>query len=196
MSETIDAPANEPAATPAPAPVPTGAKRDPDTFSRDYVKDLREELKGWRLTAKDHQTKLEAAEAARAAAEAAMAEKVSAAEAALAEKVSAAEKAANDRILRAELKTAALKAGMVDLDGLKLADLTKVTLDESGEVQGADELMASLKEAKPYLFGQPVQGTSSTAPAPKPGDVKPKTAKEMSAEERARFLREHSAKHR
>lgn len=196
MSDTIDAPASEPAATHAPAPVPTGTKRDPDTFSREYVKDLREELKGWRLTAKDVQAKFEAAEAARAAAEAEKAEKVTAAEAALAERVAATEKAANDRIKRAELKASAIKHGMSDLDFLKLADLEAVQVDEHGEVQGAEELMAKLKEAKPHWFGQPVQGTSSTAPAPKPGDVKPKTAKEMSAEERARFLREHSAKHR
>lgn len=195
MSDTIDAPAPEPVAT-APAPVPTGTKRDPDTFSRDYVKDLREELKGWRLTAKDHQTKFEAAEAARVAAENAMTEKVKAAETALTEKVSAAEKAANDRILRAELKASAIKAGMTDLDFLKLADLSEVKLDESGEVQGAEELMGKLKEAKPHWFGQPAQGTSSTATAPKPDASKPKTAKEMTAEERARFLREHNAKFR
>lgn len=196
MSDTIDAPTSESAATHAPAPVPTGTKRDPDTFSREYVKDLREELKGWRLTAKDHEAKLSAAEAARAAAEAEKAEKVAAAEAALTERVSAAEKAANDRILRAELKAAALKAGMADLDFLKLADLTKVTLDESGEVQGAEGLMASLKESKPHWFGVPSQGTSSTAPAPKPDAAAPKTAKEMSAAEREKFLRDHKAKFR
>lgn len=194
MSDTIDAPANEPAATATPVLVPTGAKRDPDTFSREYVKDLREELKGWRLTAKDHEAKLTAAEAARAAAESAMTEKVTAAETALTERVAAAEKAANDRVLRAELKAAALKAGMADLDFLKLADLSKVTLDESGEVQGAEDLMVSLKEAKPHWFGQPSQGTSSTATAPKPDQAGPKTAKDMTPAERAKFLREHSAK--
>jgi hypothetical protein len=43
---------------------------------------------------------------------------------------------------------------MIDLDWLKLVDMTKVTLEPDGTVKGADELMTALKEAKPYLFGK------------------------------------------
>lgn len=184
------------APAPAPAPVPAPAAPEPQTVSMEYARELRAENKSWRLKHTEAETKALAALEAKTAAEKARDEALAAAQKEVADKEAAAEKRANERVLRAELKTAALKAGMVDLDGLKLADLSKVTLDESGEVQGAEELMASLKEAKPYLFGQPVQGTSSTAPAPKPGEVKPKTAKEMTPEERARFLREHNAKFR
>ncbi|MDB5966474.1 MAG: hypothetical protein JWQ72_2974, partial [Polaromonas sp.] len=122
---------------PPPAPVPP----EPETFSKDYVRELRAENKGWRLKATQLETERDthktAAEKAAADAEG---------------KITAAQQAANDRIIRAELKTSALKAGMVDLDGLKLADLTKVKLNAAGEVEGADELMVELKKAKPYLL--------------------------------------------
>lgn len=94
--------------------------------------------------------------------------------------------AAQDRVLRAELKAAALKAGMVDLDGLKLADLSKVKINEQGEVEGAESLMESMKEAKPYLF-QTANSTSSTTGVPPKGEAKAKLATEMSAEEYAAY---------
>lgn len=86
------------------------------------------------------------------------------------------------RVIRAELKASALKAGMVDLDGLKLLDLSKVTLNEKGEIDGAEALMAAAKESKPYLFG----ATTNTSSTQSPPDKKPpetKMAKDMTAEE-------------
>ena len=71
---------------------------------------------------------------------------------------------------------------MVDLDGLKLADLSGIKLDDQGEVVGADALMVELKKSKPYLFGTPSTTSSTTAP-PKPSDNSPKKATEMSREE-------------
>ena len=62
------------------------------------------------------------------------------------------ERALDARVVRAELRLAAHQAGMIDLDALKLADLSMVTLNDAGELEGADVLMAELKEAKPYLF--------------------------------------------
>lgn len=99
-------------------------------------------------------------------------------------KLHAANTAAEQRLLRAELKAAALKAGMVDLDGLKLADLSKVKLTESGDVDGADALMAAMKEAKPWLFG----ANSTSTPGNPPPSTPPtgKRATEMTAEEYAR----------
>lgn len=134
---------------------------EPETFSKDYVRELREENKGWRLKADEHK---KAADDAKAAADAAVAK----AETDRTEATGA----ADQRVIRAELKAEALKAGMVDLDGLKLADLSTVKLNADGEVEGAEELMASLKKAKPYLFGAP--NTSSTT---KPPPAVPPTAK-------------------
>jgi len=79
------------------------------------------------------------------------------------------------------LNAAALKAGMHDLDGLKLADISKVKLNDAGEIEGADKLMEDLKKAKPYLFG--AESTSSAHKTPNAGENKPKTAMEMTSEE-------------
>lgn len=152
--------------------------KDPDdsreTFSREYVKELREENKGWRLKAQqlekerdDHKT---AAEKAAQDADG---------------KIKEAHTAAEQRVIRAELKAEALKAGMVDLDGLKLADLSKIKINDAGEVEGAAELMDELKKAKPYLFGTTQNSsTPNTPPGSKPPAAKKAT--EMTDEEYAK----------
>lgn len=156
-----------------PNPAPAPKQPEPETFSREYVRELREENKGWRLKATQQE---QAAKAAKEAAEKAQADADT--------KATEAENRANERVIRAELKAAALKAGMVDLDGLKLADLSTVKLNDQGEVEGADELMTKLKETKPYLFKQQ-NSTSNPNEPPKPGDKPPKKATEMTAEEYA-----------
>lgn len=157
--------------TPVTPPANTHAPKEPETFSREYVVELRNESKSYRLKLQDAEKK---AQDAAEAVERATKDK----ETALTE----AQQKANDRILRSELKAAALKAGMIDLDGLKLADLSKVKLLESGDIEGAEALMEQMKKEKAYLFGA-ASSTSSTAEKPKPGDTKPKKATEMTDEE-------------
>ena len=105
-----------------------------------------------------------------------------------------AEQEARGRIVRAELKVEAVRAGIVDLDGLKLLDLKKVELTSEGELANAAELMAQLRRAKPWLFG----GTSSSSPASPPPAQPPrqKLATEMTDEEyraaRAAILKHQS----
>ncbi len=142
-----------------------------ETFSKDYVRELREENKGWRLKASEAETKKKEAEeaAAKAAKEAD-------------DKVKGATTAADQRVIRAELKAAALNAGMVDLDGLKLADMSTVKLNDAGEVEGADALMETMKKLKPYLFG--AASSSTGKEPPKPGDPTKKKASEMTDAER------------
>ena len=77
----------------------------------------------------------------------------SAAEAALEQRLAALEASLRERLLRAELKAHAVRAGMVDLDGLKLLDTSRLVLNERDEVVGAAELMAETRRAKPWLFG-------------------------------------------
>jgi hypothetical protein len=91
------------------------------------------------------------------------------------------EATAHERIVRAELKAEALRAGMVDLDGLKLLDTARVKLGENGEVEGAQALMRDLKRAKPWLFGG--ASSSSTAGAPPAQPPKPRLATEMNFDE-------------
>ncbi|MDR3520424.1 MAG: hypothetical protein P4L54_02295 [Acidocella sp.] len=110
------------------------------------------------------------------------------AEAALAE----ARSTAADKLIRAELKAEAIRAGMVDLDGLKLLDLGEVTLDRQGEVADAPAVLAKLKRAKPWLFGQGVS-SSTAVHAPRPEPPRMRHANELSHEEwlaaRAALLR-------
>ncbi len=165
----------EPAGTPPP-PSPPPA----NTFSAEYVRELRHENAGYRLRATEAEKKAaEAAEAAKKAAEEAEG------------RAKKAEEAAQVRIIKAEMKTHAIKAGIVDLDGLTLADLSQVKIDEQGEVTGAEEAIAALKKAKPYLF------TTTTATGGKGGSGQPppsdrptqKRATEMTTEEYAAFKR-------
>ncbi len=56
------------------------------------------------------------------------------------------------RLIRSELRTAAVKSGIIDIDALKLVDLTGLTVQADGNIEGADDAIASLKTTKPYLF--------------------------------------------
>ncbi len=99
---------------------------------------------------------------------------------------------ANARLIRAELKAEAVRAGMVDLDGLKLLDLADVSLNQNGEVADAGAILAKLKRAKPWLFGN-VASSSAAANPPRPEPPRMRHANELSHEEwlaaRAALLR-------
>ncbi len=82
-----------------------------------------------------------------------------------------------DRLLRAELKSEAIRAGMVDLDGLKLVDPASVEVGEDGQVRGVEALMKALRRSKPWLFG--LASTSSTAAAPPAQPPEPPHATKM-----------------
>lgn len=157
---------DEPGAGGAPPPPPG----DPETFSRAYVGELRNENKAVRL--KNDALVIER-DAHEAAGKKAGTDHL--------EAIKGVQTAADARVVRSEMKAAAVKAGMVDLDGLKLADLTKVKLNADGEVEGADELMADLKKTKPFLFGVP--STSNTNPVPPKVPPAAKSALEMTADE-------------
>lgn len=97
------------------------------------------------------------------------------------------------RVIKAELKVEAVRAGMIDLDGLKLIDLSPLKLNDKGEVDGASQLMAHLRRTKPWLFGGAF--TSSSASAPSAQAPRQKLATEMTNDEyreaRAALLRRH-----
>ena len=159
MTTTSDTPA--PSTPPAPDAQETGQQR---TFSYDYVKELRAENAHYRTKAKEQEEL--AAMATKAANEA----------------IASAKADADARIIRAELKAAAMKSGMLDADGLKLADLTKVSLKDDGTIDGVEEMLSDLKKSKPYLFGQSTSHHGSPPPAAPPAA---KRATEMTAEEYA-----------
>jgi hypothetical protein len=88
---------------------------------------------------------------------------------------------ARTNLVLSELKAEAVRAGMVDLDGLKLLDASTVTVGDSGEVTGAATVMERFRRAKPWLFG----GASSTTTAVPPPSQPPraKRATDMTPEE-------------
>lgn len=88
---------------------------------------------------------------------------------------------ARANLVMSELKAEAIRAGMVDLDGLKLLDPSAVAVGERGEVTGAATAMERFRRAKPWLFG----GASSTTTAVPPPSQPPraKRATDMSPEE-------------
>jgi hypothetical protein len=87
------------------------------------------------------------------------------------------------RLIAANLRTEAVRAGMIDLDGLKLIDLSEVCLDDHDKVVGGRQIMTELRRIKPWLFG--AASTSSVAIAPASQPVRQKTAMDMTEEEYA-----------
>lgn len=172
----------------------TAPVRGAETFSREYVQELRQENASYRTRAIEAEKKAqEAADAAKKREEDAEAKAAKAAADADA-KVKESHTSAEQRIIRAELKAEALKAGMVDLDGLKLADLSGIKIDDKGEVTGATELMAALKESKPYLFKEPSSSTSQTQDPPPKKKPEPFDARTATPEERKAKAREMGLK--
>ncbi|TLU72689.1 phage scaffolding protein [Lichenicoccus roseus] len=70
-----------------------------------------------------------------------------------------------ERIIRSELKAHAIRAGIVDLDALRLADTATLSLGDNGDVVGAEALIDGLRLQKPYLFvdSQARSGVATTA---------------------------------
>jgi hypothetical protein len=99
---------------------------------------------------------------------------------------------AGEKLIRAELKAEAVKAGMIDLDGLKLIDAGEVQLNEAGELQDAGVVLGRLKRAKPWLFGGGASSSAAVNP-PRPEPPRTRHANELSHEEwlqaRAALLR-------
>jgi hypothetical protein len=90
------------------------------------------------------------------------------------------------RLRQAELKAEALRAGIVDLDGLRLLDDALVHSDSA-----AAAVVSQLRQDKPWLFAAAT--TSSSAVPPSPMQPQRKLATDMSVEEwrtaRAELLR-------
>lgn len=85
------------------------------------------------------------------------------------------------RVILAELKVEAMRAEMIDLDGLQFLDITQIRLGEDGSVTGGAELISRLKRAKPWLFS--AASSSSVAKVPPSNPSRQKLAKDMSDDE-------------
>lgn len=85
------------------------------------------------------------------------------------------------RLIMSELKSEALRAGIIDLDGLRLADTSGVKVEQDGAVNGAGAAIAELRRRKPWLFS--AASSSSTATAPPAQQPAQKTALQMTEQE-------------
>ena len=98
------------------------------------------------------------------------------------------------KLIRAELKAEAIRSGIIDLDGLKLLEISSARLDEKGEVENAAELVAQLRRAKPWLFNAVSSSSAASAPLAQP--PRQKLATEMTDEEyrsaRAALLKQYA----
>ncbi|MCB8880404.1 hypothetical protein ACELLULO517_09185 [Acidisoma cellulosilytica] len=95
--------------------------------------------------------------------------------AALEEQIRTLSEQARSNLVLSELKAEAMRAGMVDLDGLKLLDASSLAIGEQGEVAGAAALMDRFRRQKPWLFGQVSTTTTAVPPAPQPPRMKQAT---------------------
>ena len=85
------------------------------------------------------------------------------------------------RLIKAELKSEALRAGIVDLDGLRLADTSGLKVEQDGAVFGAAAAISELRRRKPWLFS--AGSSSSVAAAPLAQQPAQKTALQMTEQE-------------
>jgi hypothetical protein len=88
---------------------------------------------------------------------------------------------ARANLLLSELKAEAVRAGMVDLDGLKLLDTSTLTVGDHGEVSGIAGLMDRFRRTKPWLFSAVSSTTTAVPPPSQP--PRAKQATEMTADE-------------
>lgn len=160
----------------------TGTKKEPETFSREYVQELRAENKGLRLKNTELTGKIDGFEKEKADAVSKAVEEATVK--IKADALTEASAEADKRVLMAELKGEAVKAGLVDLDQLKLLDVASIKLAADGKIEGADALFKGLKETKPYLFGVPNTSSNTQAKPPVPNTETKKVA-EMDAGEYA-----------
>ena len=85
------------------------------------------------------------------------------------------------RLMLANLRTEAVRAGMIDLDGLKLIDTSSVHLDQNDNVVEGQRIMAELRRNKPWLFAAVSSSSETLAPTSQP--VRQKMALEMTEKE-------------
>jgi hypothetical protein len=88
---------------------------------------------------------------------------------------------ADKRVLQANLQMEAVRAGMIDLDGIKLIETAGIRMTEDGKIAGGADLMQRLKRDKPWLFS--ARSSSAPAEAPPHQLPQPKLAIEMTDEE-------------
>lgn len=96
-----------------------------------------------------------------------------------ADEAEALKKKTKELFIDQELQLEAMKQGIVDIDGIKLADRSKIEIDDVHNVTGADEAIKDLMKDKPYLFDEDKK--KDFYPRPGGGDFKPGLREKVNA---------------
>ena len=91
------------------------------------------------------------------------------------------ERESTAELLSAELRLAAMRSGMIDLDGIKLIDSAALKPKEDGTRPELTQVMANLRRDKPWLFTPATSSSAATPPSSSP--QRRKLATEMTMEE-------------
>ncbi len=157
----------------APEQKPSDDKAEKNTFTKEYVSELRSEAVSLRKKISEieeiKKSELENKE-----------KEISEL---FDKKISEVGEIYKKEIMVAKLEAHAIKAGIVDVDGIKLADLSKISVDENNKLIGGEELIEELKKTKPYLFLKVGASSTYAKETPKPSDAKPFNAMSATPEE-------------
>lgn len=163
-----------PAPAPATPPVATGSDGEPFDAARaqrtiDALRNEIKELKPQAQAGKTAQQRLQELEDAQRT----DLEKATLRAESLATQLEAAQAAHRDALIRAAVEREAHQQGAVKADVVyRLVDRTAITLDESGEVKGADKAVKALLEAEPYLKAN-TAATTAVPGTPRPNGQAP-----------------------
>lgn len=177
---TVDDPVSP---TPAPADPPAGSPTLPaETFSRDYVEQLRREAAANRKRAAELEARLKTDDEAKLSEHERLTRRAAEAE----QRAVAAEQAAATLRIRAEIERQARALGCVDEEAAyRLLDLTTVECDSSGLPLNAKALVRELLDKRPWLKQprptQPVPSTPTSTGAPDRAAAVTKTQQELQA---------------
>ncbi len=161
-------PAGDPP-TPAPAPLTPPAADPPTTFDAAYVAELRREAAANRKKAADAEAKLKELDDAKLSETERLTKRTAELEAELERERTG----RHDALIRAAVEREAHQQGAVKADVVyRLIDRSAITLDESGEVKGADKAVKALLDAEPYLKAAPA-GTTAVPGTPRQNGVAP-----------------------
>ena len=112
------------------------------------------------------------------------------AESLLEQRLAKMEQDTRNRLMKAELKAAAERAGVVDWEDLyailSKSELKSVEFNDDGEVTNAAEIIGQLKERKSHLFKTVTTASSAKVPSTKMETPKEKSALTMSKDEYAK----------
>jgi len=158
-------------------------KPENKTFSREYVEDLREEAKKYRLKLRELEQQLEQQKQKELEEQKKYQELYEKTKKELEELKEQQELAAFNKALR----DYAAKAGLRNPDDIRLANLENVKL-ENGELTGIDSVIEQLRKERPYLFSE--QGAGDNTKGSEGSDnINPDDFSKLSPEQREALLR-------